>query len=344
VKNNFLITLGCLALSQTSSFAATSIWTAGADGNWTDATGWDTANYPGDTATADKADLRNNEVTVNSAIPNDLDEVYVRGNATLDVTTGGDLDINTNGNSILAIGDGIVAGGLAVAKVSGGDLTAQQYRIGRQSSGQLIISSGTANFTGNGGGNSLTFRQESAQSILDISGTGKFLQSGNSKTFMQSADSQINLAGMAMLDLSSGSDFIMDPNGGMAAFNITGAGATIDLNNLNSTDGGTLGMNLFNFVADASGVSPINIGGTLTVGDTSKINVDLSSYSGTPSPAFPLVLFTGVTEDNYNDFLNISSSRGSVIFDGGNIVVIPEPSRAMLGLFGMACVLYRRRR
>ena len=346
-----LMLTGGVSPASADTYTPTVLWdNGGADGNFDLDAAWSTGIEPG---SSDLVAINNGAtVTIDQAgevvdrirlASNDGDSGYIMmtgGSLTAGTEvrvgdegtgtwtqTGGDL-VSNNVFWIGARGPGYSASGVGVFNLEGGTVTVNgtsstAMRIGRAGgTGTLNISGGTWTTAGQ-------FNISASPAATGLPSTGT-----------------VNLSGTGTLDVNS--TFINDASGsspGEALLSILGSNATMTVSNYVQNNEGTL-----SFIADALGVSPIQVSGTTDLeGD---LLIDLNALASSVS-VIPLIDNSG-TNLVIGEFANAPEGTMfgaytlTYLYDSGDGVandvalVIPEPMTGMLCLAGFAALCRRR--
>ncbi|WOO40930.1 PEP-CTERM sorting domain-containing protein [Rubellicoccus peritrichatus] len=352
-------------------------WTNNVTGtyDWTDAANWDTDPAPGVTGSAagevanisPSAVAQNLDITVNlgSNLPVSTGNLRfdagqgATASTVVNVNSGGVLNANNAGNTLLSINEGGSNNSGAVARLNvntGGSVEAGQIRLARDDgTSTLSINGGSFNMTGGGQFEMRSDRGADAIAVFQMN-AGTFTSGGNRSILMRTYDSQILLSGTA--------DFDGQNLTALKDVGIAGSSALIELTGSNIAKADFKAIDAFGvdgvsstftlgFVADAAGVSAINSIGELDlVGnatqDDAVLNLDLTAYTG---GAGTITLASYGTLVGTFGSINVIGGAGTIDYGSGTgdsitFTVIPEPTTyaALFGMVGLALGAIRRRK
>ena len=338
-----------MALTTATAKAELHFWTDGAAGNsnFSDPNNWDFGSFSGfapnqnDLAVHNSSSLPAIQVNSNWAvdslrISNGGSVIHTAGTLTIDNTEG--TNPFTGKDAGLWVGEfgptqsnyQLAGGTIQINDTGSGAGFADGLQIGRGGAAQFDFTSGTINNT-------------AGDTVLGLDGDVTFNHSAGSLNtlavqvgWFQSPNATVNLSGTADWNLD-GALLMSDGASGFANaissnLNITGSNVTIDTNGIFLRDKANL-----NFVADASGVSPIihNFGGFELQdigggGGLPGLTVDLSSYAPTNDEVtlidgFSLSVgsFDGLAEGT----LVPNSGNRRITYRGGDgfdVVLVPD--------------------
>jgi len=356
--------------------ASAATFTGNGDGTtWEDAGNWNTAQFPGEAGFPANQQLDidgisngNRVVNLNSDIGSGYNDFRVdaksnTGTTVLNLNAASSVVADGKADTYLSINEGDTNNAAASSTVNlSGDLQVGQLRFARDNGTATLNVLDGANLTVTHlGGNGVQMRNDKdlgeAVAILNVSGgtatfgsatAGKFLKMGT-------VDSRVLISGNAVFN---GIGLTLDTQdaskvGSTDLIRVTGSDASITFKAARAwrDDANTTGSVTFDFVADAGGVSTVDILNLLDLdgnGSTDfapDLTIDISAYTGSDD----LVLFDYGSLDG--TFANVTITGGSGTLDynymGNNqiaLTAIPEPaSFALLGLGGLVMVTRRRK-